>query len=146
MAGGPVDVGCLARLEYSPCVHDRHPIGYLGHHPEVMGNPDHRQAVFGLQFTDQIHDLGLDGHIEGRGRFIGDQQFRLARQRHSNHGALAHTSREFVRVVVNPGLRRRYPNAVQEADGVAPCLGPGSTAMDAEALADLPTDAVDRVQ
>ena len=71
-------------------VHDRHAIGYLRHHAEIVGDPHDRQPVLVLDLPDQIDDLRLDGHVEGRGRFVGDEQLGLARQGHGDHGPLAH--------------------------------------------------------
>ncbi|KAG1362878.1 hypothetical protein G6F61_014085 [Rhizopus arrhizus] len=42
-------------------------------------------------------DLRLDGHVQRGGRFVGDQQARLARQGHRDHHALAHAARQFTR-------------------------------------------------
>ncbi len=43
-------------------------------------------------------DLGLDGDVERRRGFVGDQQRRPADQRHGDHGALAQAARQFERI------------------------------------------------
>ena len=58
----------------------------------------------GLQLVEQLQDLGLDGHVERGGRLVGDQELRIARQRHGDHDALPHAARELVRVLLDPAL------------------------------------------
>ena len=60
-----------------------------------------------LQVAHQVEDLRLDGHVERRGRLVGDQQLRVAGQRHRDHHPLAHAAGELVRILAHPPLRRR---------------------------------------
>ena len=60
-----------------------------------------------LQRAHQVEDLRLDGDVERRGRLVGDQQPRLAGQRHRDHRALAHAARQLVRILVEALLGRR---------------------------------------
>ena len=53
-----------------------------------------------LQTADEFEDVFLDGDIQGGGRFVGDEQFRVAAHGHGNHNALFLTAGEFVRVRV----------------------------------------------
>ena len=62
--------------------------------------------VLALQLGEQVHDLGLHGHVEGGGRLVGDEHLRVQRQRHRDHDALAHAAGELVRVVADPLPRR----------------------------------------
>ena len=43
---------------------------------------------------DQVEDLLLDRHVERRRRLVGDQQLRLARDRHRDHHALLLAARQ----------------------------------------------------
>ena len=52
--------------------------------------------------ADQVEDLRLHGDVERGGRLVGDQQLRVADQRHRDHRALPHAAGELVRVVVDP--------------------------------------------
>ena len=74
--------------------------------------------VVALQVAHQLEDLRLDGHVEGGGRFVGDQQARPADQRHRDHRPLAHAAGEPVRILVEaaarhpacaPGAALRWP-------------------------------------
>ena len=64
----------LPVLDDLPRVHHQHPVGDLGDDPEIVGDQDRRQAASRLRSSDQVEDLGLDRHVERRGRLVGDQQ------------------------------------------------------------------------
>ncbi len=65
----------------------------------------------------QLEDLRLDRHVERGGRLVGDQQARLAGQRHRDHHALAHAAAKLVRIFVEALLRRRDAHLAQHLDG-----------------------------
>ena len=92
-----------ALFDLVAAVHDQHPIGHFGHHAHVVGDEDDAHVHFFLELADQLQDLGLDGDVQGRGGFVGDQQLRLARQRHRDHDALAHAAGQLVRITVENG-------------------------------------------
>ncbi|CUK21701.1 Uncharacterised protein [Achromobacter sp. 2789STDY5608615] len=92
-----------ALLDLVAAVHDQHPVGHFGHHAHVVGDEDHAHVHFFLQLTDQLQDLGLDGDVQRRGGLVGDQQLRLAGQRHGDHDALAHAAGQLVRIAVEDG-------------------------------------------
>jgi len=56
-----------------------------------VGDHDDRGTQILPEPLHQIEDLGLDGHIEGRGGFIGDEQAGAARQSHGDHHPLTNT-------------------------------------------------------
>jgi arylsulfatase A-like enzyme len=56
-------------------LHDRHALGHLGHHAQVMGDQDDRRPHLAAQVAHQVQDLGLDGHVQRGGGLVGDQQF-----------------------------------------------------------------------
>ncbi|MEZ5865038.1 MAG: hypothetical protein R3D25_13590 [Geminicoccaceae bacterium] len=65
-----------------------------------MGDEDHRHLLFGLQPDEELEDLRLDGHVEGGGRLVGDEQLhRTADERHGDHHPLPDAARELVRVL-----------------------------------------------
>ena len=55
-------------------------------------------GLFVLVGNKDIHDLGLNRHIQSRGRLIGYQKGRITGKGHCNHDALAHASRQQVGV------------------------------------------------
>ena len=75
-------------------------------------------------FAQQLHDLGLDGDVEGGGRLVGQQQRRVEGQGHGDHGPLPHAAGELVRVLLGPAARVGDADLGQQVDG--PRLGRGS--------------------
>ena len=68
-------------------------MGHASDDAQVMRDQQQRQAQFVLQGLQQTQDLRLHGDIERGGRFVGDQQFRIAHQRHRDHHALTQAAR-----------------------------------------------------
>ena len=60
-----------------------------------------------LSVAQQVEDLGLHGDVERRGGLVGDEQHRIAGERHRDHDALPLAAGELVRVQVEPPLRIR---------------------------------------
>ncbi len=98
-----------------------------------------------LQVPDQVQDLRLHGHVQRGGRLVGDQQLRVARQRHRDHRALAHAAGELVRVVVHPRRRVRDADPVEHLDGVLARHGLADVVVDPVRLDDLVAHRVVRV-
>ena len=63
--------------------------------------------VSSRSIAQQLEDLRLDGDVERGGRLVGDEQLRLAGQRHRDHHALAHAARELVRIARRRAARAR---------------------------------------
>ena len=64
----------VAGLHLLPQLHDHHPVGDVGHHTKIMGDEQHAGPVFLLQFSDQLEDFSLSGHIQRGGRLVANQQ------------------------------------------------------------------------
>ena len=64
-----------------------------------------------LMLQHQLENLRLNGHVQRGGRLVGDQQRRIAGQRHGDHHALPHAAGKLVRIIVH--ARRRIGNADQ---------------------------------
>src|SRR5882672_5966865 len=75
-------------------IHHRHAVGEMVHHSEIMTDQDERQAKLALQAREQVQDLRLHRHVEGRGWFITEQHIGLSDQRARNGDALALPARE----------------------------------------------------
>ena len=69
-----------------------------------MGDENDAGALFLLQFVHQPQNLGLDGHIQGGGGLVRNQNFGAAGQRHGNHHPLAHAAGKLVRILPDYGL------------------------------------------
>ena len=105
VAGAAVQVVDVRALDDRAGVHHRDPVGDVGDHAEVVGDQDQAHLALLAELGEQVHDLGLDGHVQRGGRLVGDQHRRVERERHRDHDALPHAAGELVRVVVDPLLR-----------------------------------------
>ena len=101
-------------------------------------------AALALQRHQQIEDLLLDGHIQRGGRFVGDQQQRIAGDRHGDHHPLVHAAGELVRKCAQPRLGRGDADLVQQVDHLPAHCAPFHRMVRAQAFGDLPADRIAR--
>ncbi len=127
-------------------VHHRHAVREVRHHAEVVGNQDNRRAGLVADFLHQLHNLRLDGHVQRGGRLVGNQQFRVAGERHRNHGALAHPAGKLVRVLARPLLRVGDLHHLQQADRLFAALPAAQVLVLLQGLGQLLADLFGRVQ
>ncbi|OPZ97699.1 MAG: hypothetical protein BWY71_01527 [Planctomycetes bacterium ADurb.Bin412] len=111
-----------------------------------MCNQQHRHVILFLEVFDQVEDLRLDRNIQGRGRLIGDQQGRVAAQRHGNHHPLPHPAGHLVRIGADPLLRIGHPDQPQHLHRSFPCLMSLFILMEFHGLHDLVPHRIDRIQ
>ena len=78
-----------ALLDQPPPLHDADAMREAPHQPQVMGDEEQCHSHLGLQRVEQGEDLHLYRHVERRGRLVGDQQARLAGERHRDHAGAA---------------------------------------------------------
>ena len=76
-----------------------------GDDAEVVRDHDQGRARLPHELGQQPEDLRLDRDVEGGGRFVGDEQPRLAGEGDRDEGALAHAAGELVGVGVEPAPR-----------------------------------------
>ena len=126
--------------------HDDGAVRHLRDHAHVMGDEEHRHALFVLQRLDQIEDLALDGDVECCRRLVGDQQLRPGRKRHGDHHALAHAAGKLMRIFVETVLRIRDAHAIEQPQHLRLRLGVGDIAMAGDGLGDLLADRKDRIE
>jgi hypothetical protein len=127
-------------LDDAAAIHDEDAVAEPGHHAERMGDQHDRGVAAALELAHEIEDLRLDGDVERGGGLIGDQQIRLAEQRHRDHHALAHAAGEFVRIRVEPARRLGDAHALEERDRGGPRLGLAHAAVGDQNLGHLPAD------
>ena len=94
-----------AGLHDPSLAHDRHPVGDLRDHTEVVGDEEEAHAALALELLHQSEDLGLHRHVEGGGRLVRDEQAGTAGGGHRDHHALALSAGEPVGVLVHAQLR-----------------------------------------
>ena len=89
-------------FDHVSAVHYEHVFADFGNHAQVVRDQNNSSARFALHFVHEFENLRLDGDIERGRRLVGDQQARVARERHRDHHALTHAAGELVRVVLVP--------------------------------------------
>ena len=72
-----------------PRIHDRDAIDELRNHAHIVGDEQNRHVEPVAEVAQQSEDLDLDGDVERRGRFVGDENLRPAGERDRDHNALA---------------------------------------------------------
>ena len=73
MTGLTEELATRRLLYQTPRVHHGHPVGGLGHHPQVVSDEQDRHTGLLLNALEQAQHLGLDGHIQGGGGLVRDQ-------------------------------------------------------------------------
>ena len=146
MPGVRVELAGGAALDDSPGVHDVHAVGVPGHDAQVVRDDQHRDPEAPREVLHELEDLGLDRHVERGGRLVGEDQRRVARDRHRDHHPLAHPAAELVRVLAQPPLGIRNPHHAEQLGRAPARLGRGKTQVDLEPLGELAPDREHRVQ
>ena len=127
-------------------LHDDHAVGDLGHHAEVVGDEQDAGAAPVLQLADQLQDLRLRGHVERRGRLVGDQQGRIEHQGRRDHDALALAAGDLVRIDVDQALGLGQVHGAHDLQHALAPVGLGQLGVDLQHLVDLVADPHDRVE
>ena len=85
--------------------HDDDVIAELTRERQVVGDQHERHGVLVTQTCQQHQDVALRRNIQGRRRFVSDEDARLRIERRRDSDALPHATREFVRIrASNPGV------------------------------------------
>jgi hypothetical protein len=133
-------------LDHAPRVHHAHDVGVLRHHAEVVRDEHDAHVARRLQLAQQFQDLRLDGDVKRRGRLVGEQHPRAARERHRDHHALAHAAGELVRVHGQPLLGLLDADVLHRLHGDGTRLADPDLLVEQDRLEQLVADRVDRVQ
>ena len=75
---------------------------------QIVRDQQQRHAALALQPQQQREHLRLHGDVERGRRLVGDQQARVAGDRHRDHHALRHAARQLVRI----GVEARSASAI----------------------------------
>ena len=133
-------------LDLAARIHHDHPLAGLGHHAEIMGDQDDRRAGARLQLDEELEDLRLDGDVERRRRLVGDQEARIAGERHRDHHPLAHASRELVRIIVEALFGIGDAHEPQHPRRLVARQAPVGARVNAQRLGDLLADPQERIE
>jgi hypothetical protein len=85
--------GRAASIDHLAGIHHGHRCA-ISHHAHVVRDQHQRHAAVFLQAAQQVENLRLDGDIQRRGGFVGNQQLGVAGNGHGDHHALAHAARQ----------------------------------------------------
>uniref|UniRef100_A0A6J7MXT6 Unannotated protein n=1 Tax=freshwater metagenome TaxID=449393 RepID=A0A6J7MXT6_9ZZZZ len=117
-----IDVLGRADLDNLSEVHHRHPVRDVANDGQVVGDEEVREPQPALQFVQQVHDTGLDRHVEGRHRLVEHEDLRVEGERPCHADALALATGELVRVPVavlgiQPDDAQQFRNALCSPGG-----------------------------
>ena len=146
MAGVAEELEGLRLLHNLPGVHHIHIVAQLGHHPHVVGDKQDGGAVVPAQVPHKAEDLSLDGHVQGGGGLVGNEQLRLAGHGHGDHHPLAQAPGELPGIVVQPAGRVGDAHLAEEVRRFFPGLGPVQPLVEPQHLRHLGPHGVHRVQ
>ncbi len=93
-----------ALLDQTAGVQHADALAHLRDHGQVVADEQHARPEPGPQPGDQVEHLGLDRRVQPGGGLVQDQQLRLGRERHRDHDALLHPSRQLVRVPLHHAI------------------------------------------
>lgn len=83
------NVCAIASFDDPPLIHDGDAMGDASHQSQVVRDKDNGKPVLFLEPLEQLHDRGLDRHVQRRGDFIANQDLGFADERSGNRDALA---------------------------------------------------------
>ena len=116
-------MGCQSLLHHLATVHHHDAVGNLADDSEVVGDENDARSVFLLQRTQQVQDGALHGYVEGRCRFVGDEDVGVVDQRHGYHHTLLLTAADLVRIAVENLLRPWQQHLFEEFDNLLALFG-----------------------
>ena len=146
MARVVVDRRCRAALDDAPRIHDVDPLGVARHHAEIVRDDDERHVEPARQPVHELHDLRLDGHVERGRRLVRDNELGITGDRNRDHDALAHATRELVRILLEAAGRIGDADQAEELDGALVRRSGIGPAVLLKRLGDLPANGENGIQ
>lgn len=133
-------------LHHAALFHHHDPVAISGGEAKIVSDQNGGHPPLAGQLGDQVHHRLLRGDVQSGGRFVGDQQSRLARQGDGDDDALAHAAGELERVGGIAFLRAGDAHLAEHLDRGFPCFGRRRLIVPRQHVFDLPSDRADRVQ
>ena len=107
--------GLLGRpLHDGAQIHDAQTVADMLDHAQVVGDEQIGEVEFVLQIHENVQNLGLDGHVQGGYRLVGDDELGLHRQSPGDADALALAAGELMGVAIGLLGTEAYP--LQQVD------------------------------
>ena len=126
--------------------HHADPLGHVAHNREIVRDQQQRHAEPVLQLAHQMEDLRLNGDIERRRRFVGDQDVGLVGDCHRDHDPLPLSAGELVRIGAEPVLGVANTDQAQQFERARARRRRRHVLVDQQYLGDLLIERVQRVQ
>ncbi len=101
---------------------DLNTVRHLRHHREVVGDVNRRRAELLNRIADRREHFDLRGDVEGRGRFVKDNQIRAAGHGHRRHRPLKLSARYLVWIAETDLVRIGQLQPTIKFRRVARCL------------------------
>ena len=111
-----------------------------------MGNHENGHAQLFLQILHQFQNLRLDGHVQGGGGLVGNEDIRFAGQRHGDHHSLTHAAGKLVGILLQALFRFVDAHQRQQLRRPIPGLGAVAAGVQLNGLHQLIAHGVHRVQ
>ena len=131
-------------LDHAAEVHDRHVVGDVRDHRQLVGDEDHRQAEPLGQVDEQVEDLRLDRDVEGADGLVCDQKLGLRGEAACDRDPLSLAAAQLAREPARH-LGRQADQVEQLRDARA-SVGAGGDAVHEQRLGDRGADGQPRVQ
>ena len=112
---GEDGVGGAGLLDRAVLQH-HHLVGAGGGDGEVVGDQQDADPQLAAQLVEQVQDLLLHGHVEGRGRLVRDQQARPGQDRERDEHPLQLPAGELVGEGVRDALRLGQAHPLERRD------------------------------
>src|SRR4030043_145201 len=84
---------------------------------------------FSFKAVHKLQNLGLDGYVQCRRRFVGDHQLGRAGQSHGNHRPLAHAPAQLMGVFTDPAFGSRDSDQLEHLHRAVPGFSSGHPLM-----------------
>ena len=127
-----------------PGINHRDILTVLGHHAQVVGNQQQSGVQLFPQVSNGLQYLGLNGHVQRRGRLIRNQHLRIAGQGDADDHPLLHATGKLMGIVCCP--LRCNPDQFQDFSDPLLCLPPAAFLVSLHRLGNLIPHRNDRVQ
>ncbi|KAF5292397.1 hypothetical protein FQR65_LT20296 [Abscondita terminalis] len=136
----------VPHLHQPALAHDADAVRQRRHHGQVMGDPDHGGAGLAHELLHLEQDLALDGDVQRRRGFVGNEEVGPVQQGDGDDHPLAHAAGQLVRIAVQALGRRRHADLDQRIVRLLQRLAAAGPAVGEDGLDHLRADAQHRVQ
>ena len=101
-------------------MHDGDAVADVFHDPQVVRDEEVGQLELALEVLEQVDDLRLNRHVQGRNGLVGDDEVRVDRERPRETDSLPLAARKLMRIRLGAPLRVGVVNREREATPETP--------------------------